>query len=454
MNTAFRPSRPLTRLLILLIALSTLLAACNSVDLPGVATASPEASGRPVVLHTFQDLQHILRQIDNATAAEAQARADDLWNALVRSKRVPLILDTQVVFLYKGQADRVNWRGSFNGWGEPGVEGYRAGETDLWVGNLEMPEASRAEYKIVLNGGEWIVDPANPRTAFSGLTGENNVVTLPGFQVTDESQKRKDVTPGTLTGNLSISSRSLGYTVKYWVYTPVGYEDLARLPVIYVLDGNDFVDERMGAMPNVLDNLIGSGRIEPVLAVFIDARDPDNEQYNRREEEFLVHPVEHAQFVADELVPVIDRAYRTDPRPEARVIAGVSYGGLSAAFIAVSRSDVFHNLAAFSPAFWVLNSPEYLVNPSQAEGSRLMVPAMDAATECGDETEFECPRLPIKVFLTTGLPAWDVGDLSSLVTTLEQQGYPVEFHQVREGHTWDHWRGISDEMLLYFFGSD
>ena len=437
-----------------MIALSTLLTACNSFGPAGAATAFPEGSGGPVVLNTFQDLQHILQQIDQAAPAEAQLRADALWHTLVNSKRVPLILGTQVVFFYKGQAERVNWRGSFNGWGEPGVQGFHVGQTDLWVGNLEMPEASRAEYKIVLNGGEWLVDPVNPHTAFSGLTGENNVVTLPGFRVTDESQKRNDVPPGTLTDNLSISSHSLGYAVNYWVYTPVGYQDLVQLPVIYVLDGNDFVDERMGAMPNILDNLIASGRIEPVLAVFIDARDPDNPQYNRREEEFLVHPVEHARFVVDELVPLIDRVYRTDPRPEARVIAGVSYGGLSAAYIAASRSDVFHHLAAFSPAFWVLDSPEYLADPSQAEGSREMLPAMNAATECGDEMEFQCPRLPINIFLTAGLPAWDVGDLSSLVTTLEEQEYPVEFHQVREGHTWDHWRGTSDEMLLYFFGKD
>jgi enterochelin esterase-like enzyme len=37
---------------------------------------------------------------------------------------------------------------------------------------------------------------------------------------------------------------------------------------------------------------------------------------------------------------------------------------------------------------------------------------------------------------------------------LQDQGYAVEFHQVQEGHTWDHWRGLSDEMLIYFFGTD
>jgi enterochelin esterase-like enzyme len=84
-----------------------------------------------------------------------------------------------------------------------------------------------------------------------------------------------------------------------------------------------------------------------------------------------------------------------------------------------------------------------------------MLPAVDEkATVCGGDTGFQCPRLPIKIFLTVGLPDWDVGDFSNLVAAMKQQGYPVEFHQVREGHTWDNWRGLSDEMLTYFFSTE
>ena len=82
-----------------------------------------------------------------------------------------------------------------------------------------------------------------------------------------------------------------------------------------------------------------------------------------------------------------------------------------------------------------------------------MLPAVSGeAIACGENTGYKCPRLPIKIFLTVGLEGWDVGDFSQLVSMMKQQGYPVEFHQVREGHTWDQWRGLSDEMLTYFFG--
>jgi enterochelin esterase-like enzyme len=319
---------------------------------------------------------------------------------------------------------------------------------------VEVPPASRMEYKIVLNGQEWVIDPANPETQASGLTGNNSVVTMPGFVVTDESRARVDAAAGTLTNEMSIGSTNLGFTVNYRVYLPLGYEDLQTLPVLYVLDGNDFVDDHMGALPTILDNLITDGRIKPVIVVFVDSREPDNPQANRREMEFLAQPLEHAQFIADELIPTIDAAYQTDPRPEARTILGVSYGGLSAIYIAASRTDIFQNIAAFSPSLWVLDNPEYLTDPRYVEGSQVMYAPVQAATICGGDTAITCPSLPMKVFLTAGVPDWDVGDFSVLVKTLESQNYPLEYIRVNEEHTWSAWRGLSDEMLIFLVRTD
>jgi hypothetical protein len=74
------------------------------------------------------------------------------------------------------------------------------------------------------------------------------------------------------------------------------------------------------------------------------------------------------------------------------------------------------------------------------------------AIACGGDTGYQYPRLPIKIFLSAGLPDWDVGDFRSLVADMQGQSYPIVFYSVREGHTWDNWRSLSDEMLTYFFG--
>ncbi|MGE5462241.1 MAG: hypothetical protein ACM3PS_02745 [Syntrophothermus sp.] len=83
-----------------------------------------------------------------------------------------------------------------------------------------------------------------------------------------------------------------------------------------------------------------------------------------------------------------------------------------------------------------------------------MQAATNLVSECGGETGFPCPRLPLNTFQTSGLPDWEIGDLSGPIITLEKKGYPVEYHQVREGHTWENWRSLSDEMLIYSFGTD
>ena len=82
-----------------------------------------------------------------------------------------------------------------------------------------------------------------------------------------------------------------------------------------------------------------------------------------------------------------------------------------------------------------------------------MLPAVnEQATACGSNTGYACPRLPLKIFLSAGWPDWDVGDFRVLIADMQRQKYPIEFHSVREGHTWDNWRSLSDEMLTYFFG--
>ncbi len=413
---------------------------------------STATAATPIALDTQQELLDAMAAIIAAPPAEAQARADALWQALVSSRREPLIFGTEAYFLYAGAAQQVSWRGGFNRWAVPGLVGTRVGATDLWMTQLPMPAASRVEYQIAIDDQPPAVDLANPITQTAGLTGTNSVLVMPGFSVSDEGQRRAGVPAGSVDGPFSIISQCLGYVVNYWVYTPAGYEHEAGLPALYLLDGQAFLRDGEGALPVVLDNVIAQGRIPPALAVFVDEREPGNPDHNRREEEFLGRPVEHARFLADELVPAVDRAYRTDPRPGARVIAGVSYGGLSAAFIAITRSDTFQNLAAFSPSLWALDHPDSQPNAQQSAGVRLMQPAIWGVTRCGGAGAEPCARLPLKVFMTAGIPEWDVGDLSPVAGNLLRQGYPVSFQQPREAHTWSQWRGLSDEMLAFFFG--
>jgi enterochelin esterase family protein len=353
------------------------------------------------------------------------------WKALVDNGQVPFAFEDQVAFLYRGQARSVRWIGDFTDWqrGLP-LEGQRVGESDLWVAYATFPADSRLEYRIVVNDKEAILDPANPLQQWGGF-GPNSVVAMPEYTFPTEVIPREDVTLGVLSAPISMASTHMGYTINYQVYTPAGYEALSGLPVFYVTDAHEYTDPRMGAMPIVLDNLIASSAtaasaiadeaIEPLIVVFIDPRDPETGA-NRREDEFLSNPA-YAAFIARELVPHVDRTYKTAPSPDKRAILGVSYGGVNAAYCALTYPDVFHLVAMQSPAF---------VDDSLYEGYRAS------------------PRLPLKVFLSTGYP-WDF-DARTMRQILEEKGYDPLYLEVPEGHSWGQWRSQIDDLLFYLLG--
>ncbi len=70
----------------------------------------------------------------------------------------------------------VELRGDFaaDGW-ESGVALSVLG--DLWQTSIEIDDGRTIRYKFVLNGTDWVPDPANPRTGDDGFDGVNSLHT-------------------------------------------------------------------------------------------------------------------------------------------------------------------------------------------------------------------------------------------------------------------------------------
>jgi enterochelin esterase-like enzyme len=358
--------------------------------------------------------------LETVASSGNRTEANAFWNSLVAREQVPFILGDQVAFLYQGKAQSVSWVGDFTEWQNgPALQGYQVGQSDIWVAYETFPTNARLEYRIIVDGQEGMLDPANPLHQWGGF-GPNSVIAMPDYVFPQEVIPRDNVTTGSLSPPIAIDSTNLGYIINYQVYTPAQYEELFGLAVIYVTDAHEYTDPRMGSMPTVLDNLIADGTIEPPLAVFIDPRDLKTGR-NRRESEFLANP-DYAAFIAEELVPLIDSTYRTDPAPDQRAILGVSYGGVNAAYCGLAYPEVFHLVAMQSPAF---------VDNEIYEGYESV------------------DQLPLTVFLSAGYP-WDF-DARTMKGILEDKNYPLLYIEVPEGHSWGQWRSQLDDLLIYFF---
>ena len=230
---------------------------------------------------------------------------------------------------------------------------------------------------------------------------------------------------GTVTNDIRITSNVLGYDLQYRVYLPEGYGSRTEHPVLFLTDGQNYLSR--GRMPGILDGLISDGRIDPVIAVFIDARDPDDLESNRRTTQFFCNR-DYLNFYIDELIPTVEKDYPVAASREGRTIMGLSFGGTNAACFGVLGYDSFSGIAMQSPA----NHPLPNLLP----------------------TYQEMPTLPLRVFLSTGEPNDNTGDNRRFHAVLRDKGYEMQYIEVRQGHDWENWRPLLDDVLLYFYGAD
>jgi enterochelin esterase-like enzyme len=232
---------------------------------------------------------------------------------------------------------------------------------------------------------------------------------------------------GTLSNNKIIESTNLGYACQYRVYTPASYNSESDLPTIYVTDGQNYLSNSMGKMVTTLDDLIANDIIKPIIAVFLDPRDPNNLSNDRRGMEYR-NNINFVNYVTQELIPIIDASYKTNSSANTRAIMGASYGAYNAAYFCVKASNYFNNFG--------MNSSYLHPNGDYNIDSDLLATNLNG----------------MKLYLSYGTQDSD-GEryFNRLKSIFDQKGKEFEFDIVNDGHTWTNWSSLVDNALHYFF---
>ena len=379
----------------------------------------------------FTDYDLFIAKLTELTSSvDYASQLDVFWNDLLATGNFPFTIGTRVAFLYRGTANTVSWAGDFNEWDANADTGTQLGVSNIWLLEKEFPSDARSGYKIVRNGSEWIADENNPYPLLAEYG--NSDLRMPDYQIPPETIERPSIPKGTLSENFQKYSTNLGYTCQYKVYTPAGYSELSDLPVIYVTDGQDFSDPSRGKMKIILDNLIYDGTIEPVIAVFLDPRDPNNLGHNRRSDEYR-NNINFVDYVTQELVPDIDADYKTNATAGARAIAGFSYGGYNAAYFCAMAPEYIQNTAILSP----------IMHPNPPESGYSINEDMMAAD-----------LVNTKIYMSYGIfDTREVGYFNQLKNIFDQKGKAFEYDIVNEGHTMSNWSGVIGNALQYFFSN-
>lgn len=162
----------------------------------------------------------------------------------------------------------------------------------------------------------------------------------------------------------TVVDSATGHRFALQVGVPTGYarDSLRRYGVLFVLDG----DKSFGLARDIVDWLSfrGAREVPPLIVVGIGYGTSESDWWQQRSRDLTFTP-DRSRMWGDwplaggarafttwfkqTLVPFIDRAYRTIPGD--RTIAGVSLGGLYAAWAAIDDPTLFPRAIAVNAAF-------------------------------------------------------------------------------------------------------
>jgi enterochelin esterase family protein len=287
-------------------------------------------------------------------------------------------------------------------------------------------------------------------------------------------------------------SATYGDSRRMVVYTPPGYEtSTVRYPVLYLLHGGD-ADEltwsETARAPQIFDNLIAQGKMVPSIVVMpngangpvgFSSKDVTLPNAQRRGPGLSgggpggpgtggpgqagagkIGRVMFQTSLVQEIIPFIDKIYRTKTDRDDRAIAGQSGGAGESIIVSMNNLDKFSWLGAFSPG-WPDVPQDFWVNiPMPADVALRRSPEV-GHTINPVRLEELVPTLGPNVNNRLNLFYFGVGDAEGLVETeqairkiFDEKGVKylwVEKHDY--AHDWDLWRINLQEFASKMFKS-
>ncbi len=138
----------------------------------------------------------------------------------------------------------------------------------------------------------------------------------------------------------------------FTVYLPEGYEaSEAPYPVMYLFHqagGTNETWSRIGHVREILDDGVRSQMVLPMIIVMPDASGEDERHLGRHLGFFSVEGWDYEKYFFEELLPLVEREFRTRAEKAYRAICGVSMGGEGAIAYAQRYPEYFGSGCAIS----------------------------------------------------------------------------------------------------------
>jgi len=302
----------------------------------------------------------------------------------------------------------------------------------VWTYTTEVLAPELYNYAFYVDGAK-VLDPSNVRMVRDGSRYESMLI-VPGDK--SDTYEVHDVPHGTLS-KVWYPSPSLEKNRRMYVYTPPGYEDgTGKYPVFYLLHGAGGDEDAwttLGRTPYILDNLIAAGKAKPMIVVMTPGEEPVREDENPPDFSRMAGGG-FEKSVVEDVIPFIEKHYRTLTDKDNRAIAGLSMGGMHTQTITNTNPGKFSYIGVMSMG--LMNNPRW-----------------------GDYNEEEHKK-QIKVLEDSGVKLYFIGcgkddflfeSVTNLRKFYDDLGFKYEYMETPGGHTWANWRIYLNELAPKLF---
>lgn len=241
---------------------------------------------------------------------------------------------------------------------------------------------------------------------------------------------RKDGVPRGKLEMVEYDSKTVGTRRKMMVYTPPGYSEEKKYPVLYLLHGigGDETEWQRFATPDILmDNLLAQKKAVPMIIVMPNGRAQKND---RAEGNVFASAPAFANFEKDllnDVIPAIESKYSVNTNREYRAIAGLSMGGGQSLNFGFGHLDKFAWIGAFSAAPNTRSPDQLIPDPEKVKKEVKLI------------------------FLSCGTKDFLFNRCQSFHNYLKEKNIPHIWHVDNNGHDATHWRNTLYHFLQLVF---
>lgn len=368
--------------------------------------------------------------------AEIQAQ-QNLWQA-ERLVSPEIHDDNSVTIrLYAPNAEKVTLIADFTDNGNAMPLSMTRNDKGVWEYRSEVLPSELYYYWFNVDGIDHVNDPANSYV-MRDVGSQMNYFIVPGER--GDLYAAQEVPHGTMSKVWAQVSD--GRERRMTIYTPAGYEEgKGRYPVLYLLHGmggDEDAWSATGRVAEIMDNLIATGKAEPMIVVMtngctkhVAAPGLSHEGMWRPYMSGSMDGSFEAMFPS--IVEWVDDHYRTIAKKHSRAIAGLSMGGFHSMQISKEYPSMFDYVGLFSAAIFRGDESVAIYNDLEAKLAR----------------QFD--KAPALYWIAIGEEDFLYQDNVRYRELLDKCGYDYIYRESTGGHIWRNWRIYLTEYTQLIF---